>query len=123
MFKNLIPKIFYDHLQDGLAFFVEGLGFELLYQDAELAVVARDRAKAYLVEDPEYAAKARPELSIETENIDEIYQEMAARAPHFLHPHANQVVLKPWGAREFALLDKTTVAVIFREWPTNLRKD
>ncbi len=117
MFKNLIPKIFYDHLQDGLAFFVDGLGFKLLYQDAELAVVARDGAKAYIVQSPEYAAKDRPELGIETENIDAIYQEMVARAPHFLHPNANTVTLRPWGAREFAMLDKTTVAVIFREWP------
>src|SRR5574337_397870 len=28
MFKNPIPKIFYDHLRDGLEFFVDGLGFE-----------------------------------------------------------------------------------------------
>ncbi|WP_272932557.1 hypothetical protein [Xanthomonas translucens] len=30
MFKNLIPKIFYDRLQDGLDFFVDGLGFAVL---------------------------------------------------------------------------------------------
>lgn len=34
MFKNLIPKIFYDRLQDGLDFFVDGLGFEVLHHDA-----------------------------------------------------------------------------------------
>ena len=49
MFKNLIPKIFYDHLEDGLEFFVAGRGFEVLYQDAVMAVVARDGAKAYIV--------------------------------------------------------------------------
>ncbi len=65
MFKNLIPKIFYDRLQDGLEFFVDGLGFEVLFRDAGMAVMARD------------------------------------------------------GAREFAMLDKTTVCVIFREWPAN----
>ncbi|UKE77657.1 hypothetical protein [Xanthomonas graminis] len=48
MFKNLIPKIFYDRLQDGLDFFVDGLGFAVLYQDATMAVVARDGAKAGL---------------------------------------------------------------------------
>ncbi len=123
MFKNLIPKIFYDHLQDGLTFFVDGLGFKVLYQDETLAVVARDGAKAYLVESPEYAAKDRPELGIETEHIDEIYQEMATRSPQLLHPNANRVALRPWGAREFAMLDKTTVAVIFREWPAENRTD
>ena len=60
MFKNLIPKIFYARLQDGLTFFVDGLGFEVLYQDAGMAVVARDGAKAYIVESPECAALDRP---------------------------------------------------------------
>ncbi|MGA7437292.1 MAG: hypothetical protein WBW32_04090 [Luteibacter sp.] len=54
MLKNLIPKIFYDHLQDGLDFFIDGLGFEVLYRDDDLAVIARDGAKAYIVRSPEY---------------------------------------------------------------------
>jgi len=116
MFKNLIPKIFYDRLQDGLEFFVDALGFEVQYRDAHLAVVARDGAKAYIVESPEYAAKDRPELGIDTDDVDAIFREMSARAPQLLHPNSNVVSAKPWGSREFAMLDKTTVCVIFREW-------
>ncbi|WP_295919021.1 hypothetical protein [uncultured Xanthomonas sp.] len=117
MFKNLIPKIFYERMQDGLAFFVDGLGFQVLYQDATMAVIARDGAKAYLVENAEWAAKDRPELGIETDSIDTIYAELSARAPQWLHPNCRTVALKPWGAREFAMLDPTTVCVVFREWP------
>ena len=117
MFKNLIPKIFYDRLQDGLEFFVDGLGFEVLYKDADMAVIARDGAKAYIVQSPEYAAKDRPELGIDTDNVDEIFNEMSSRSPRLLHPNSNTVLLKPWGAREFAMLDKTTVCVNFRQWP------
>lgn len=117
MFKNLIPKVFYDHLRDGLEFFVDALGFEILYQDPDMAVVARDGAKAYIVQSQEYAAKDRPELGIETDDIDRVFREMSARSPHLLHPNSNTVALKPWGAREFAMLDKTTVCVVFREWP------
>ncbi|MBN6150571.1 hypothetical protein JR065_09475 [Xanthomonas sp. AmX2] len=117
MFKNLIPKIFYERLQDGLDFFVDGMGFEVVYQDALMAVVARDGAKAYLVENPEWAAKDRPELGIDTDDVDAIFAEMSARAPQLLHPNANTVALKPWGSREFAMLDKTTVCVNFRQWP------
>ena len=117
MLKNLVPKIFYDHLQDGLEFFVDGLGFEVQYQDEDMAVIARDGAKAYLVQSPEYAAKDRPELSIDTDDVDELFREMSKRAPHLLHPNSNTVELKPWGSREFAMLDKTTVCVNFREWP------
>jgi len=118
MFKNLIPKVFYDQLQDGLDLFVEGLGFEILHQDKDLAVVARDGAKAYIVESSEYAAKDRPELAIETDHIDAIFKEISERAPHLLHPNLSAVTLRPWGAREFAVLDKTTVCVVFREWPS-----
>jgi len=117
MFNNLIPKIFYDRLADGLDFFVGGLGFEVRYQDADLAVGARDGAKAYIVQSPEYAARDRPELAIETNDIDAIHAEMSRRSPQLLHPNASKVSLRPWGAREFAMLDKTTVCVVFREWP------
>jgi hypothetical protein len=121
MFNNLIPKIFYDQLQDGLDFFLDGLGFELLHRDENLAVVARDGAKAYVVQSPEYAAKDRPELAIETDDIEAIYAEMAARAPHLLHPNAKTLALKPWGAWEFAMRDNTSVCIIFREWPSHDR--
>ena len=116
MFKNLIPKIFYDRMDDGLRLFVDGLGFEICYRDDDLAVVARDGAKAYLVESPEYAAKDRPELAIEIDNIDEVFRDISARAPNLLHPNGKKVSLKPWGAREFAVLDSTNVCVIFRQW-------
>ena len=117
MFKNLIPKVFYHQLVDGLEFFVDGMGFEVLYQDAHMAVVARDGAKAYIVQSPEYAAKDRPELCIDTDDVDAVYAELSLRSPRLLHPNSRTVALKPWGAREFAMLDKTTVCVIFRQWP------
>lgn len=116
MFKNLIPKIFYANLADGLVFFVDGLGFSIDYQDAEMAVVARDGAKAYLVENAAWAALDRPELGIDTDDVQAIFDEISGRAPQLLHPNAGTVSLKPWGSREFAVLDKTTVCVNFRQW-------
>ena len=85
--------------------------------DPHMAVIARDGAKAYLVESPEGAAQDRPELGIDTDDVDQAFEEMSTRAPHLLHPNSSTVELKPWGAREFAMLDKTTVCVSFREWP------
>lgn len=82
-----------------------------------MAVIGRDGAKAYLVRSPGGAAGDRPELGIDTDNVDAIFEEMSARAPQLLHPNSNRVALKPWGAREFAMLDRTTVCVNFRQWP------
>jgi hypothetical protein len=116
MMTRLVPKVFFDHMSEGLDLFVNGLGFNVLYQDASLAVVARDEAKAYVVESSEYAAKDRPEIAIETDTIGELYTEISAKRPDLLHPNSKQVTKKPWGAREFAVLDKTGVCVIFRQW-------
>jgi hypothetical protein len=116
MMLRLIPKIFYDTLDEGLDLFVDCLGFEIRYRDQDLAVVERDGAKAYVVASPEYAAKDRPEIAIETDNIQGLYDEIKARRPGMLHPNGNTIQKKPWGALEFAVLDKTTVCVIFRQW-------
>ena len=86
MMLRLVPNIFYEKLSDGLDLFVACLGFSVLYQDDELAVVSRDGAKAYLVESAEFAAKDRPQIAIETDTIEDIFEEVSMRAPHILHP-------------------------------------
>ena len=116
MMQNLIPKIFYEHMAQGLDLFVAGLGFAVLHQDETLVVVARDGAKAYLVESAEYAAKDRPELAIETDALDALFAEISARRPDLLRPNLAKIKSQPWGAREFAVRDQTGVCVIFRQW-------
>jgi len=93
------------------------MGFSVLYQDVELAVVGRDGAKAYIMESPEDAAKDRPEIAIETDNIDATYKEITAKRPDVLHHNLPRVTKRPWGALEFSLLDKTEVCIVFRQWP------
>jgi hypothetical protein len=116
MLARLIPKIFYAEMKDGLDLFVNGFAFQLLHRDEKLAVVERDSAKAYLVEDAEFAAKDRPEIAIETDTIEDLYAEISSRNPDLLHPNGRVIKRKPWGAREFAVLDKTGVCVVFRQW-------
>ena len=116
MLLNLIPKVFYADIAVGLELFVRCLGFQVLYQDASISVLGREGAKVYLMENAELAAQDRPELAIETDDIDSIYSEIKARAPELLHPNLSAVQLRPWGAREFAVLDRTTVCVVFRQW-------
>lgn len=119
MLTALIPKVFYSDITVGLDLFADGIGMDVLYRDADLIVLSRDRAKVYLVEDAEYAAKDRPEVSIETDDIAAVYADISARRPHLLHPNLARVTRRDWGAREFALLDSTTVCVVFRDWTSN----
>ena len=114
--QRLIPKVFYDRLGDGLDLFEHCLGFHVVYMDAGLAVVERDGAKAYVVESAEYAAKDRPEIAIETDTIYELYTEIKRRRPEMLHPNLNEIRRQPWGPLEFAVLDRTTVCIVFRQW-------
>jgi hypothetical protein len=116
MITRLIPKVFFNHMSEGLDLFVGCLGFKVLHQDESLAVVARDGAKAYVVESPEFAAKDRPEIALETDSIEALHAEIAARRPEMLHPNSKVVERKPWGAKEFAVRDKTDVCIVFREW-------
>ena len=119
MMIRLVPKIFFDRMDDGLDLFVDCLGFTVLHQDGSLAVVGRDGAKAYVVESAEYAAKDRPEIAIETDNIGQVYEEISSKRPDVLHPNLPRVTKRPWGALEFSLLDKTGVCVVFRQWPAS----
>jgi hypothetical protein len=116
MLTVLIPKVFYDDLTIGIDLFVDGIGMQVLHQDDTLVVAARDGAKVYLVEDREFALKDRPELTIETDEIERVYADVAARRPDLLHPNLARVTRQPWGAREFALVDSSTVCVVFRDW-------
>jgi len=116
MMTRLIPKVFFNRMSEGLDLFVDGLGFKVVHQDAKLAVVERDNASAYVVESPEYAAKDRPEITIVTDTIHDLHQDISARRPDMLHPNSRGVERKPWGSLEFALLDRTGVCIVFRQW-------
>jgi hypothetical protein len=116
MLIRLIPKVFYADIGVGLNLFVRCLGFRVLHQDDSISVLGRDGAKVYLVQNAGLAALDRPELAIETDNIFEIYDEIKGRAAEVLHPNSKIIQRKPWGAQEFAVLDSTTVCVVFRQW-------
>ena len=119
MLLRLIPKVFYADIRVGLDFFVGGLGFQVLHHDATISVLGRDGAKVYLMENAGLAALDRPELAIETDDIDAVYADVAGRRPDLLHPtypRGGGIVRREYGAREFAVLDATTVGVVFRDW-------
>lgn len=119
LFKNLIPKVFYADLAVGRDLFIDGLGMTVMHDDGDFVVVEREGCKLYLVESAEYAAKDRPELGIETDAIEEIYADLSVRRPDLLHPTypaGGGIVRRDYGTREFAVLDSTTVCVVFRDW-------
>jgi catechol 2,3-dioxygenase-like lactoylglutathione lyase family enzyme len=112
----VLPKIFYADIQQALDFFIDGLGFELGYHDDVLYIVNRDNATFQLMVEPELATKdSRPEIRIATDDIEAIYADIKGRRPAILHPNLNYIKTQPWGLKEFAVLDPTTVCIVFQQ--------
>lgn len=113
--QQILPKVFYSDIHVGLKFFIDGMGFTLGYHDDSLYIVNRDDITFLLVDSKEFAEGDRPEIRIATNDIEAIYREIKDRAPEILHPNSNRVIAKPWGLKEFATLDPTTVCIIFQQ--------
>lgn len=118
-FTKLIPTIFYSDMSVGLQLFVDILGFELAYRDdtgdQPFGIIKRDTLVIHLVENREWAQKDRPQVRLETDDIEAVYQQVKERYPEWLHPNADEVRLQPWGALEFALRDTEDVCVIIQQ--------
>jgi hypothetical protein len=109
---KVVPNIFYSDIRVGLNLFVECLGFKILYNDEILYIIERDAVTLHLKEDDEFAKKDRPEIRIETDDIEGLYREIENKNMGLLHPNLPKIKLQPWGLKEFALLDETTTCVI-----------
>ena len=119
-FTKLIPNGFYKNIQDGLALFVDCLEFSPGYQDLnsdrQSCIVEKNTLALFLFQDKEFALKERPEMRLQTDNIEDVYAKVFATHPQFLHPNLNKVTVRPWGAKEFALRDHTGVCIIIQQW-------
>jgi hypothetical protein len=119
-FTKLVPNIFFEDINDGLALFVDCLEFAVGYSDlnsnSPCCIVQKDSLSIFLFQNKEFADKDRPEIRLHTDNIEEVYEKVSKTHPQFLHPNLNTITLRPWGAKEFALRDTTDVCVIIQLW-------
>lgn len=119
-FTKLVPNVFFEDINDGLNLFVDCLEFSIGYSglDSEIpcCVVQKDALSIFLFQSKEYADKDRPEMRLHTDNIEEVYAKVAKTHPQFLHPNLKTITPRPWGAKEFALRDKTDVCIIIQQW-------
>ena len=116
---KLIPNIFYSDMKVGLQLFVDTLGFSMDYQDdyAEqpFCIIKRDTLVIHLVESHEWAIKDRPQIRLETDDIEAAYALVKGSHPELLHPNASEITLQPWGMLEFALRDAEDVCIIVQQ--------
>lgn len=120
MLTRFVPTVFYDDVSVGVDLFRDGLRMTVVHRDGGFVVLERDGAKIQISQNAHAAAHSeRPELGLETDDVDAVFSDVSARRPDLLHPNLPTVRMRPWGAREFALLDATTVCVVVRQWPTD----
>ena len=118
-FTKLVPEIYYSDIQSGLKTFVECLEFTIRHSELDSAnpfcVVGKDGLSVMLFQNKEYAEKFNPLLRLVTNNIDEVYNKVATSHAELLHPNLSKVTARPWGAKEFALLDGQ-IGIVFQQW-------
>jgi hypothetical protein len=118
-FSKLVPNIFYIDISDGIKLFVDCLGFTIGHDERHSAhpfcVLERDGLRINLFQDAPLAKEHNPEFRLVTENIEEVYAQVAASHPHLLHPNLSKVTLRPWGAKEFAITDGQ-LGIVFQQW-------
>lgn len=119
IFTKLIPNIFYSDAQVGLELFVDCLGFKVVYSDLEgeqpFYIIKWDNLVIHLVQSNEFAIKDRPEIRLETDDIEAAYAMVLERNAGLLHPNSKAIKLQPWGLKEFALRDASDVCVIIQQ--------
>ncbi|PZR28190.1 MAG: hypothetical protein DI535_07235 [Citrobacter freundii] len=118
-FTKLVPNIFYHDIRTGLKTFVDCLEFTIGHSELDahqpFCVVEKDGLRINLFQNAEYADKDHPEFRLVTGNIDEVYAKVSAGFPGLLHPNLKEVTLRPWGAREFALMDGQ-IGIVIQQW-------
>jgi hypothetical protein len=118
-FTKLVPNVFYIDIKDALTLFVDCLEFKIAHDELKSAnpfcVVEKDGLRINLFENKELAKEHNPEFRLETDNIEEVYKKIRSMHPEFLHPNLSKVTVRPWGAKEFALMDKQ-LGIVIQQW-------
>lgn len=118
-FSKLVPSVFYIDILDGLKLFVDCLQFTIEHEDLKAAqpycVLEKNGISIMIFQDEQLAKEHYPELRLITDDIEEVYAKISASHPHLLHPNLDKVTMRPWGAKEFAILDNQ-VGIRFQQW-------
>jgi hypothetical protein len=118
-FTMLVPNVFYTDIKDALKLFIDCLEFHIehdeLKSDNPFCVVARNGLRINLFENKALAKEHNPEFRLVTNDIDEVYKKISSSHPEFLHPNLSKITLRPWGAKEFALMDKQ-LGIVIQQW-------
>ena len=118
-FTKLVPNVFYVNIKDALNFFIDCLEFRIEHDELRarepFCVIEKNGLRINLFENAPLANGHHPEFRLVTEDIEEVYKKVSSSHPQFLHPNLKEITRRPWGAKEFALMDKQ-LGIIIQQW-------
>lgn len=117
-FKSLQPLVPAVDVNAAANFYQSTLGFNLAYSDGEpatLAIVYRGDVEIFLTVNPNLEQAKASSIRISVENIEDLYEEFSGK--NVIHPNG-KLTTKPWGLKEFVVLDLNGVCIAFHELPT-----
>jgi catechol 2,3-dioxygenase-like lactoylglutathione lyase family enzyme len=110
--RRAIPVLSAPDLTEAVTFYVQKLGCRQIIQSHVYAGVARDGIEIHFAKCADANLPKNSSCRVEVVGIDALYEELK---PHgILHPHGD-LVDRPWGYREFVVLDCFGNAVNFAE--------
>ena len=127
--KSAIPALPVSNMDDGVIFYRDALGFTVAHQEGGYAVLARDHIQIHLWAATDESWRTRKggkpidsgaesflagthSCRIEVESIVELHGELKPK--NIMHPNA-PLDSKPWGTREFGVLDPYGNMITFFE--------
>ncbi|MCC7503359.1 MAG: VOC family protein [Flavobacteriales bacterium] len=114
MLTALIPKLPMRDAAVTRSYYVDKLGFTLLGEYANYLLVERDGLELHFFRSAELdPLKNDGQVYIRTDNIDELYRSLLDHGVP-IHPNG-PLQTKPWGQKEFALLDPDHNLLTFGE--------
>ena len=108
-----IPKLASLDIEESLAFF-ERLGFRRTFCTADYGVVERDGVAIHFWHCDDPRIPAATGCRIVVSGVDELFEAYSRLG--VIHPNG-QLETKPWGQREFSILDRYGNLVTFQEAP------
>jgi catechol 2,3-dioxygenase-like lactoylglutathione lyase family enzyme len=111
-FTHAVPVLPALNIQDTIRFFEQHLGFTARHQEDEYGIVRRDAVEIHFWRCADRRIAENTSCRIHVQGVDELYREVVGQG--IVHPNA-ALETKPWGVREFAIVDASGNLVWFVE--------
>ena len=110
-FTGAVPVLPTTSIGQATSFYGQ-LGFQVLHQETEYAIVKRDGVELHVWLCPDRSLAENSSCRIQVTGIEALYQEYQTKG--LLTPDA-AVRAKPWGTRELVVFDPDRVLITFVE--------